>query len=313
MSRILYLAILVAMVLALVVSPAVAAPGEPAGKVARNGGPSNNYVVHMVGAPVVAYDGGIPGYPATKPAKGQKIDPNDPKVVKYVGFLEGRHNDALNKVGGRLLYHYSFSFNGFAAELSEEQAAKLAADPNVLAVDRDQIYEVDTSSTPAFLGLKDPGGLWDQLGGVDKAGDGIIIGIIDSGIWPESLSFSDRTGDERQRVKEGKAGLPADPRLARQVHPRRRLQRLDVQPETDRRPVVQRCPGAATPALRRSGPGSSFLPATTVVMARTLPPPLAVTMAFSSPAPQPSSARSAAWPRTPASRCTRRCGRRRTR
>ena len=108
MSRMLYLAILVAMVLALLVSPAVAAPGEPAGKVARNGGPSNNYVVRMVDAPVVAYDGGIPGYPATKPAKGQKIDPNDPKVVKYVGFLEGSHNDALNKVGGRKLYNYSY-------------------------------------------------------------------------------------------------------------------------------------------------------------------------------------------------------------
>ena len=114
MSRMLYLAILVAMVLALLVSPAVAAPVDPAGKAAGRGGPSNNYVVSMVGAPVVAYDGGIPGYPATKPGKGQKVDPNDPKVVKYVGFLEGRHNDALNKVGGRPLYHYSFSFNGFA-------------------------------------------------------------------------------------------------------------------------------------------------------------------------------------------------------
>ncbi len=211
MSRMFYLAILVALMLALVVSPAVAAPGEPAGKTARSGGPSNNYVVQMVGAPVVAYDGRIPGYPATKPDKGQKIDPNDPKVVKYVGFLEGRHNDALNKVGGRPMYHYSFSFNGFAAELTEEQVAKLATDPNVLAIDRDQIYEVDTSSTPAFLGLDAPGGLWEQLGGVDKAGDGIIIGIIDTGIWPESLSFTDRTGTNGNDTKKGKLGFQQIP------------------------------------------------------------------------------------------------------
>ena len=211
MSRMLYLAILIAMVLALVVSPAVAAPVDPAGKAARSGGPSNNYVVRMVGAPVVAYDGGIPGYPATKPDKGQKVNPNDPKVVKYVGFLEGRHNDALNKVGGRLLYHYSFSFNGFAAELTEEQVAKLATDPNVLAIDRDQIYEVDTSSTPAFLGLDAPGGLWEQLGGVDKAGDGIIIGIIDSGIWPESPSFTDRTAMNGNGTKSGKLGFQQIP------------------------------------------------------------------------------------------------------
>ncbi len=56
----------------------------------------------------------------------------------------------------------------------------------------------DTSSTPAFLGLDAPGGLWAQLGGPtgDKntagAGEGIVIGIVDSGIWPESKSFTDR-------------------------------------------------------------------------------------------------------------------------
>jgi len=51
---------------------------------------------------------------------------------------------------------------------------------------------MDTSSTPAFLGLDAPGGLWEQLGGVTNAGEGIIIGLVDSGIWPESLSFTDR-------------------------------------------------------------------------------------------------------------------------
>jgi subtilisin family serine protease len=211
MSRMLYLVILVAMVLVLVVSPAAAAPVDPAGKAAHSGGPSNNYVVRMVNAPVVAYDGKIPGFPATQPAKGQKIDPNDPKVVKYVGFLDKTHDEALSKVGGRKLYDYRYSYNGFTAELTEDQAAKLATDPMVLSVDRDQIYEVDTSSTPAFLGLSDPGGLWDQLGGVDKAGDGVIIGIIDSGIWPENPSFSDRTGLSGNAKKSGKLGFQQIP------------------------------------------------------------------------------------------------------
>ena len=56
----------------------------------------------------------------------------------------------------------------------------------------------DTSSTPHFLGLDAPGGLWQQLGGPvgDKkhngAGENIVIGVVDSGIWPQSKSFSDR-------------------------------------------------------------------------------------------------------------------------
>ena len=62
----------------------------------------------------------------------------------------------------------------------------------MLAVSKQQTYTIDTSTTPAFLGLTDKGGLWDQLGGTKSAGEDIVIGVIDSGIWPESLSFTDR-------------------------------------------------------------------------------------------------------------------------
>lgn len=153
------------------------------------------YIVQMADAPAVAYDGTIKGLKATAPKNGQKIDPAAADVVNYVSYLSNKHNDALNKVGGAVkLYDYSYTFNGFAAKLTSEQAAKMAAVDGVLAVSADEIHTVDTSSTPSFLGLDAPGGLWDKLGGVGSAGDGIIIGIIDTGIWPESLSFSDRTG-----------------------------------------------------------------------------------------------------------------------
>jgi subtilisin family serine protease len=67
----------------------------------------------------------------------------------------------------------------------------------VLSVTKDELQYADTSNTPTFLGLNAPGGLWDQLGGVDDAGEDMVIGIIDSGIWPEHPSFSDRTETKR--------------------------------------------------------------------------------------------------------------------
>ena len=161
--------------------------------------PNGVYIVQMLDNPVVAYNGGINGLKATKPKNGEKIDPNSPAVVNYVAYLDSKHNDAVSRAGGQKLYDYRYSFNGFAAQMSLAEANKIAGMDGVLNVSPDSLQTMDTSSTPTFLGLTAPGGLWDQLGGpnggkngVGGAGDGIIIGVIDSGIWPESLSFSDR-------------------------------------------------------------------------------------------------------------------------
>ena len=172
------------------------------GKKAGNPG---TYIVQMAAAPVVAYEGGIKGLKATAPKNGQKIDPYSPEVTAYVGYLNASHDAALNSVGGgKKIYDYNYSFNGFSAVLSPEQAAKLATTPGVQAVTPDEMQTVDTSSTPTFLGLDAPGGLWDQLGGVGNAGEGIIIGVVDSGIWPESLSFTDRIGTNGNGTQDGK-------------------------------------------------------------------------------------------------------------
>ncbi len=171
----------------LIPGPVIAAPGVK-GPFTDGG----NFIVQMADEPVVAYTGGVKGLRATAPAAGAKIDPHSPAVVAYVGYLNGKHLGVLNNVGGTKLYDYTYSFNGFAAQLTAAQANKLVGTDGVLAVSPDEMVTVDTSSTPTFLGLTDPGGLWDQLGGTTSAGEGIIIGDIDSGIWPESLSFTDR-------------------------------------------------------------------------------------------------------------------------
>ena len=178
-----------------------------AAKGSGNTGPNGqNYIVRMVEAPAVAYQGGIGKLKATKPNQGQKIDPTSPTVINYAAYLATRHDAVLNSVGGgQKLYDYVYTFNGFSATLTPEQAAKLATTAGVLDVSPDQIYTVDTATTPTFLGLDEPGtGLWDQLGGTGSAGDGVIIGIIDSGIWPESLSFSDRVGANGNGSQTGK-------------------------------------------------------------------------------------------------------------
>ena len=81
------------------------------------------FVVQMAGLPVVAYDGRVAGFKATKAGHGQKIDPTSAKVQKYADFLAAKQNAKLNSVGGgKKLYNYVYSFNGFAARLSAKKA-----------------------------------------------------------------------------------------------------------------------------------------------------------------------------------------------
>src|SRR6266545_2899030 len=197
----LFSAFLIVTVLAVafsVVMPVSALPSKFKGGGHIEESPNGVYIVQMINDPVVEYKGEIRGLRATKPQPGQKIDPNSPAVVSYVAYLDSKHNEALSRAGGQKLYDYRYSFNGFAAQLTVEQANKLTSVDGVLAVSADALQTMDTSSTPHFLGLDAAGGLWEQLGGPTGskkgpgAGEGIIIGVIDSGIWPESKSFTDR-------------------------------------------------------------------------------------------------------------------------
>ena len=164
-------------------------------------GETATYVVQLVQAPLAGYDGGVSGYAATKPAKGKKLDASSNAAQKYAGYLNSTHDRAVDQVGGTKIYDYTAVFNGFAAQLTEAQAAKLELADGVLVVEKAQNFELDTSSTPAFLGLDQPNGLWNQLGGVNKggigsgAGEDVVIGDVDGGYWPENPAFSDRKVD----------------------------------------------------------------------------------------------------------------------
>jgi subtilisin family serine protease len=154
------------------------------------------YIVRLKEAPAVAYDGGIPGLKPTRPAKGKKIDPESQPVMDYVAYLQARHDAVLaQNGGGQKLHSYGYAFNGFAAKMSAKQAKALASSPAVLNVWKDEERHLETNRTPIFLGLTAPGGLWEQLGGVGRSGEDIIIGMVDSGFWPENPSFSDRDSE----------------------------------------------------------------------------------------------------------------------
>lgn len=157
------------------------------------------YIVRLSQMPVSSYRGGVAGHPATSPQGKGHIKTADPAVQSYVAFLDAEQGKVLASLDGKTkkahkaLYNYRYSFPGFAARLTGGEAAILRATPGVFSVRESEMRKIQTDHSPEFLGLTTPGtGLWNQLGGQRRAGDGVIVGVVDTGIWPEHPSFSDR-------------------------------------------------------------------------------------------------------------------------
>ena len=152
------------------------------------------YIVQLQDQPAAAYTGGIGGLPATLAPPGARFQAGAPNVQNYLGYLGKRKAAVLATIGGAPVFAtYGVVLNGFAAMLTDADVLALKANSAVAAVEPDQLRHAATISTPRFLGLSAPGGLWSQMvGGALLKGEDMVIGVIDLGIWPENPAFADR-------------------------------------------------------------------------------------------------------------------------
>ncbi|KAI4318611.1 hypothetical protein MLD38_032290 [Melastoma candidum] len=85
------------------------------------------------------------------------------------------------------VYSYNHVLCGFSAVLSRNQVEALKKHPGHVATYPNSFARPHTTYTTRFLGLSEGKGLWPRT----NFGDGMIIGVVDSGVWPESPSFND--------------------------------------------------------------------------------------------------------------------------
>ncbi|XP_011078099.1 subtilisin-like protease SBT1.8 [Sesamum indicum] len=95
--------------------------------------------------------------------------------------------------GDSLLYTYDVAYHGYAAALIPEEVESLRQSESVVGVYEDTIYSLHTTRTPEFLGLDSGLGPWagHSLQELNQASQDVIIGVLDTGVWPESKSFID--------------------------------------------------------------------------------------------------------------------------
>ncbi|XP_047954157.1 subtilisin-like protease SBT1.7 [Salvia hispanica] len=86
------------------------------------------------------------------------------------------------------LYTYDNVVHGYSARLTVEEARLLEGQPGVLLVQEDKKYEVHTTRSPEFLGILNNQESFPDSG----TSSDVIIGVLDTGVWPESSSFDDK-------------------------------------------------------------------------------------------------------------------------
>ena len=156
---------------------------------------SVSVIVKLKGESLASYAGGIAGLAPTSPAATgeKKLNVESSAGQAYLAHLT-RQQAAFEAAAlkaipqAKVTYRYIVVLNGVAMRVPADQVDALAALPDVEAVYPDTVLHLDMDTSPSFVGAT---AMWTDLGGVESSGDDVVVGVIDTGIWPEHPSFSD--------------------------------------------------------------------------------------------------------------------------
>jgi subtilisin family serine protease len=204
------------------VSQAKAPPAPPSGYA--------RYIVELEQEPLAAWHarGGQDAATVTQSAdRGSKskapergrLDVDSLTARAYLQRLDDDFADFRTRFASRLgrelepVHRYRFATNGFAARMTAAEASQLASMPGVKSVRPDGLQKLETDAGPAWIGADD---IWlGEMGLPESRGEGMIVGVIDSGINWKHDSFKDPApgpgGYNHQNPLGSQLGLCSDP------------------------------------------------------------------------------------------------------
>ncbi len=127
------------------------------------------------------------------------LDVHSSVSLQYKSYLQQKQNSVINQANSLLnrtldvKHRYNIVLNAFATELTPTEAKILAKHGDVKTVEKIGLHYITSDTGPEFIGAKKVwSGVNDHQG---TQGEGIVVGIIDTGINATHPSFADIGGD----------------------------------------------------------------------------------------------------------------------
>lgn len=188
------------------------------------------YIITFVDEPVARYRGGITGLEAThkqllsesndsnsdklarydqvtqqtatpkqSPKQAEQRYVDHPAVKAYRNYLDSSQRQFMAAASKKLqrefspIFRYQLALNGLAVKLTSTEAKQLKAMPGIATIQREVLRHVTTDTGPKHIGAPT---LWQGLANnTGVKGEGIKVGILDTGINTDHRSFT-TTGDD---------------------------------------------------------------------------------------------------------------------
>ncbi len=154
------------------------------------------FIIELEDQPLATYAGGVSGLRATTPSVtgSVKLDAKSIESKAYLAYLQTQQTDTLKSIEsvlGRTVkpaFQYMVGLNGFAVDMTADELSKVTQEVGgIVRVEREQMYHLNTDVGPEFIGATS---LWEDPEEGNK-GEGIVVGIIDSGINFDHPSFAE--------------------------------------------------------------------------------------------------------------------------
>ncbi|MBY6188178.1 S8 family serine peptidase [Marinobacter hydrocarbonoclasticus] len=173
-------------------------------------GSVHRYIIQLSSPALPNYQGGIDGLTATSlkanranalsgRSQAAQLDARSVDSQAYRAHLDREQTDFISQanraLGGQLnvLARTQLALNGMIVEGTQADMVKLAKLMGVSNITKDKRHELHTDRGPAWIGS---GAIWDgSATGVEFQGEGLIVGILDTGIDTGSRSFAAMSDD----------------------------------------------------------------------------------------------------------------------